>query len=188
MRRTNLKPAAPAFLTAAMLLAAGPFVGSAVGKDQGPASAACDGLEKSSEAWNVCASALPATAGPSEADAQLFYAGYWLAKSGRYAEALGYLRKTRIKNSRVLTYIGFATRKLGRLDEAMSYYSQALAKDGRNDVARAYLGEAHLSSGNVTAALDQLDRIERNCGKRCEPYRELAEAIQSYRSRAGRQG
>mgnify|MGYP001827467478 FL=1 len=150
-------------------------------KDQGPVSATCDQFEKSSVAWRECAAAAPASAGPAAVDAELFYAGYWLAKNGRYAEALDYLGRTRVRNARVLTYIGFATRKLGRVDEAMGYYKRALQKDPQNIVSRAYLGEAHLSRGNLSAASDELQRIEKSCGTACEPYRELEGHISEFR-------
>lgn len=155
---------------------------TAMAKDQGPVSGDCDQLEKTTAAWMECASKAPASAGPAVTDAQAFYAGYWLARNGRYQEALSFLRKAKVRNSRVLTYIGFATRKLGRVDEAMDYYAQALKRDPNNYIARSYLGEAHLTRNDLGAALAQLDLVEKGCGRDCDAYRELAEKIQAYRS------
>ena len=56
-------------------------------KDVGPVNSACDSLSKGSAAWTSCIGV--AKAGMPENE--LFYAGYWLAKSGKYEEALGYL-------------------------------------------------------------------------------------------------
>lgn len=153
-------------------------------KDLGPAGP-CDRFDKASGDWRACAAALPAASGPSDGDAALFYAGYWLAKNGRYQEALDTLGRTAVKNARVLTYIGFATRKLGRIGEAMAYYDEALAKDPGNVIARAYLGEAHLGRGDLAAAEAELAKVEAGCGRQCDAYRELAESIAGYLARHG---
>lgn len=151
-------------------------------KDRGPLNVTCDRFQKSSQAWMECAERAPAAAGPDASDAEQFYAGYWLAKSGRYEDALKHLRETRVRNARVLTYIGFATRKLGRLDEAMGYYDEALRKDPENVIARSYLGEAYLAQDDLDAALSQLRRIEKACGRNCEAFTELASQIEEYRT------
>lgn len=150
-------------------------------KDAGPAGA-CDAYDKSSPAFTACvgvaAAALP--------DTELFYAGYWLAKSGRYAEALTYLNLARNKDERVLTYIGFATRKLGDVSGAMPYYAAALDKNPNFAVARAYLGEAHLSRGEPAKARAELKEIEARCGLSCAEYADLAAHIADYeRERRG---
>ena len=89
-------------------------------------------------------------------DDELFYAGYWLAKNGRYADALTYLNLARTKDARVLTYIGFATRKQGDVDAALPLYAAALAKDPNFVVARAYLGEAYLTKNEPARAKAEL--------------------------------
>ena len=94
-------------------------------------------------AWRDCVG----RAAGAASDAELFYAGYWLAKSGDYAAALEYLRRAQAPDARILTYIGFATRKLGDTDSALGYYARALAKNPDYNVARAYLGEAFLTKG-----------------------------------------
>ena len=169
----------PTLLTSVLLASAG-----VLAKDLGPQSAACDGFAKTTAAWRACAERTPASAGPAAADAQHFYAGYWLAKNGRYEEALLQLNKASIKNARVLTYIGFATRKLGQIDKAMGYYAQALQKDPHNHIARSYLGEAHLARNDLAAATAELARIEAGCGKNCDAYTELAAQIADYRTQA----
>ena len=144
-------------------------------KDQGP-DGRCDGLEKASAAWTSCLGAAKA----GMPDDELFYAGYWLARAGRYEEALGYLALARVKTERVLTYTGFATRKLGDVDGALPLYNEALRLNPNYSVARAYLGEAHLTQGNLVKAREQLQEIELRCGAACAEYADLAGHIKTY--------
>lgn len=149
-------------------------------KDTGPLSARCDGFAKDTVAWTACVGQ-PALA---MADAELFYAGYWLAKNGRYEEALGYLTLAREKDERVLTYIGFATRKLGRVEEAMPLYHAALARNPDYAVARAYLGEAFLARGEADLARAELSEIASRCGVTCPAYVDLDGHIRDFETRA----
>jgi Tfp pilus assembly protein PilF len=150
-------------------------------KDQGPASAMCDQYDKASPAWRACAT----TAGARMSDAELFYAGYWLARNGKYAEALGYLRQASGEDVRVLTYIGFATRKLGDVDAAMGFYNRALQLNPDYSVARAYMGEGFLAKGDLNAARGQLAEIAQRCGATCAEYGDLAQHIAAYEAGKG---
>jgi tetratricopeptide (TPR) repeat protein len=141
-----------------------------ISKDVGPTSAACDGHAKGSAAWAACVG--KATA--AMPDRELFYAGYWLAKNGQYREALGYLNLARRKDERVLTYIGFATRKLGDVEGALPIYAEALALNPNYSVARAYLGEAYLTKGEPAKAKAELAEIAARCGTTCAEYADLA--------------
>lgn len=145
-------------------------------KDVGPDSLACDTHAKGSAAWASCVG----RASAEMSDDALFYAGYWLAKTGKYDEALSYLALARNKDERVLTYIGFATRKLGRVEEALPLYRQALAVNPDYAVARAYLGEAYLTKGEPAAARSELSEIERRCGATCPAYVDLKGHIAAY--------
>lgn len=107
-------------------------------------------------------------------DQEIFYSGYWLARTGQYADALDILKKSAVKDERVLTYIGFATRKLGDHDTAMGFYERALAMNPNYTVARAYMGEAFITRGEIGKAREQLTEIEQRCGKSCVEYAELA--------------
>jgi len=116
-------------------------------------------------------------------DDELFYAGYWLARKGEFKLALHYLNQAQsTSDPRILTYIGYATRKLGKTDEAMGYYGRALAADANYTVARAYLGEAYLQRGERQKAVEQLAEIATRCGTSCEEYRELDMALAKTRS------
>lgn len=170
----------PARLLLASCLAAGLALPAAGGKDTGPANAACDGFGKGTAAWTACVGQ-PAVA---MADDELFYAGYWLAKNGRYEDALGYLTLARDKDERVLTYIGFATRKLGRVDEALPLYRAALQRNPDYSVARAYLGEAFLTRGEPDLARAELAEIAKRCGAGCPSYVDLDGHIRDFEARA----
>lgn len=164
---------------AALLLTLGTALAD---KDVGPASAACDSLAKGQADWKACA----ARAAAGRADAELFYAGYWLAKRGAYREALDFLRQAENPDERILTYIGFATRKLGDVDGAMQFYDRALARNPDYSVARAYMGEAFLTRGEPARATEQLSEIEKRCGRSCAEYADLAGHIEAwYAARRG---
>ncbi len=149
-----------------------------------PASAACDGLDKSTAAWKTCVGAASA----AMSDTELFYAGYWLAKSGAYAEALRYLKLAKSPDARVLTYIGFATRKLGDVEAALPLYARALDLNPNYSVARAYLGEAYLTKNEPEKARGELAEIEARCGRTCAEYADLAGHIARYEAAARRSG
>jgi tetratricopeptide (TPR) repeat protein len=152
----------------------------AFSKDVGPASAGCDKFEKASAAWAGCVGQARVAMPVQEA----FYAGYWLAKAGRYDEAIRYLKGASQQDERVLTYIGFATRKLGDVDAALPYYGRALALNPNYAVARAYLGEAYLTKGEPAKAKGELAEIERRCGKSCAEYADLARNITAFEASA----
>lgn len=147
-----------------------------IAKDTGPASTVCDAHDKTSAAWTACVGAASARM----ADEELFYAGYWLAKNGQYETALGYLTLAQKKDERVLTYIGYATRKLGHVEEALPLYQQALSVNPNYVVARAYLGEAFLTKGEPDKARAELDEIARRCGTACPAYVDLKAHIGGY--------
>lgn len=154
-----------------------------VWKDTGPAGL-CDVHGKDSVAWRTCVGAAKA----GMPDTELFYAGYWLARSGKYEAALGYLTLANNKDERVLTYIGFATRKLGNVEGAFAFYDRALALNPNYAVARAYLGEAFLSQAEPAKAKAELAEIESRCGKSCAEYAYLANGIARYEAANRRSG
>jgi tetratricopeptide (TPR) repeat protein len=151
-----------------------------VSKDVGPANTSCDSHAKGSAAWSSCVG----RATTALADDQLFYAGYWLAKTGQYQRALDYLALAQKKDERVLTYMGFATRKLGHVDEALPLYRQALAVNPDYTVARAYLGEAFLTKNEPARARAELAEIAQRCGTACPTYVDLAGHIRDYEAGA----
>jgi tetratricopeptide (TPR) repeat protein len=164
----------PGLLLAVSAFAAIGFAAPAVAQKGAPSGGnKCDKFKKGSDAWKKCANGLL----EESSDQSLFYAGYWLAKTGQYAEALTYLNKAQVQDERILTYIGFATRKLGDHDTGMGFYARALAMNPNYTVARAYLGEAHLERGDAAKARAELAEIATRCGTTCVEYKELEAEI-----------
>jgi tetratricopeptide (TPR) repeat protein len=114
-------------------------------------------------------------------DDDLYLAGRDLGQQAHYAEALKLF--FRIKNreqARVLSSIGYSTRKLGDVDKGIDYYHQALAIDPGYTKVREYLGEAYLQKGDVVKAKEQLMEIADRCGGPCEDYELLVKAIAAH--------
>jgi tetratricopeptide (TPR) repeat protein len=119
-------------------------------------------------------------------DDDLYLAGRDLGQQGHYAEALKLF--FRIKNreqARVLSSIGYSTRKLGDVDKGIDYYHQALAIDPGYTKVREYLGEAYLQKGDVAKAKEQLMEIADRCGGPCDDYELLVKAIATYVTEGG---
>jgi Flp pilus assembly protein TadD len=113
-------------------------------------------------------------------DPELTEYAYALAKAERYQEALDVLNTLENPNTpRALNYRGYATRKLGRTDEGIGYYLKSVALDPEYPQVREYLGEAYVIQGKFDLAKDQLATIEKLCGKDCEYYEDLADAIRA---------
>jgi tetratricopeptide (TPR) repeat protein len=120
---------------------------------------------------------------------EIYNAGYWMARQGQYAEALAVFRMaTDQDDPRILTGIGFSTRKLGDVDAALPYYARALAREPGMVLTRAYLGEAHIQKGNLDAAIAELGEIARRCGTTCEAYAQLSQHIATYKATAAIKG
>lgn len=105
--------------------------------------------------------------------------GRRLAKAGEFERAIEALALAPDQGDpRVLNYLGYSSRKLGRIDEALGYYRAAIAQNPDFSLAREYLGEAYLQLGELENARGQLSEIERICGGRaCGEYTELARLI-----------
>lgn len=169
----------------ALLFSTAISTGLALAKDDiGPRSTRCDGLDKNGSGWRSCLGAARAEL----SDSELFYAGYWLARSGSYTEALDYLKLVRVPDARTLTYIGFATRKLGNTDGALVHYYKALEFNPNYVVARAYMGEGFLAKGEPDKAKQQLAEIAQRCGISCVEFAELSGHIARYEKAASANG
>ncbi len=113
--------------------------------------------------------------------------GSWLARSGRYGEAIEVLSLVENKDDpRVLNYLGYANRQLGRFEVGLGYYRQALVADPGYSKAREYLGEAYLVLNRPGLAREQLGEIGARCGTTCEEYGLLADAIEEYEAALAR--
>jgi tetratricopeptide (TPR) repeat protein len=99
-----------------------------------------------------------------------------LVNEGRYADALYSLRAAGLvfgPHPDVLTYQGFANRKLGNLDAAIGFYSAALKLDPAHRGANEYLGEYYVETGQMTKAKAQLAKLDGICKFGCEEAEEL---------------
>jgi Tfp pilus assembly protein PilF len=82
----------------------------------------------------------------------------------------------------VLTYLGFANRKLKRFDVAEDYYRAALAVAPEHRGATEYFGELKVERGDMVGARDMLARLDRICKFGCAEAEELRTWIAAGRS------
>jgi Flp pilus assembly protein TadD len=81
-------------------------------------------------------------------------------------------------NADAYNLLGYALRHTGATDRAMQAYTRALKLDPNHAEALEYQGELFVMLGDLDNANANLARIEAICGTGCEPYEELAEAIE----------
>jgi tetratricopeptide (TPR) repeat protein len=89
-------------------------------------------------------------------------------------------------NADVQNYLGYAWRKSGNLELAFKHYNEALRLDPGHKGAHEYIGEAYLMVNNLPKAEEHLARLDKLCFFSCEEYRELKQAVEAYRQRAGK--
>lgn len=99
-------------------------------------------------------------------------------------ESLTAARATFGPHPDVLTYLGFAHRKLGRFDSAEAYYKAALAAVPDHRGATEYYGELMVERGDLAGAERMLAKLEGFCDFGCAEADELRRWIQAARSRA----
>lgn len=73
----------------------------------------------------------------------------------------------------ILTYLGFANRKLQNFEAAEGYYQAALTIAPQHRGALEYYGELKLERGNVAGAKAHLAKLETLCGYGCHEADEL---------------
>jgi tetratricopeptide (TPR) repeat protein len=167
----------PAPITAASVAICGLFFAVpafAAGDSGGSNTPTCPRGQVYSQQKQMC---VDAEAGLVDDESLTKYA-YALTQEGRFEEALATLDLLAQPNTaEALNYRGYATRKLGRVEEGIGYYLQSVALDPEYALVREYLGEAYVTQGKLDLAKEQLAKIETLCGTTCEPYGDLAEAI-----------
>ena len=105
-----------------------------------------------------------------------YVAAVSLINEKRYGEAISLLDGalwTAGPHPDILTYLGFAHRKLHQYDLAKTYYEDALAIAPNHLGALEYYGELKLELGNVKGAKDHLARLDNLCGFGCYEAEEL---------------
>ena len=101
-----------------------------------------------------------------------------LINEGRYEaaiEALNSARATFGPHPDVLTYLGFANRKLGRYETAETYYRAALAAAPDHRGATEYYGELMVERGDLAGAERMLAKLEGSCDFGCAEADELGD-------------
>ena len=140
----------------------------------------------------VLAGDKPQASGPSRALQPLasidktYVAAVALINEGKYEPAIAMLQGALWNagpHPDLLTYLGYANRKLGNYDTAARWYRTALAVAPNHRGAIEYYGELKLQRGDRQGALAHLARLERICGFGCvqadELRSQIAEAGQS---------
>lgn len=111
-----------------------------------------------------------------------------LINEGRYADAIAALKASEAAfgpHPDILTYLGFAHRKLGRLEAAETYYRAALAAAPEHKGASEYYGELMIERGDLASASAMLARLERICAFGCAEADELRRWLDAARPPAG---
>ena len=105
-----------------------------------------------------------------------------LINEGRYEPAIATLEAALWDGGPhpdLITYLGFANRKLKRYDTAREWYEQALAIAPDHRGAIEYYGELKLEMGDVSGARAHLARLDALCGFGCQQADELRQWIVS---------
>lgn len=133
---------------------------------------------KTSEVWDEkTQTCVDAQSGQLDNDT-LFQAARELAYAGRPDDALVVLSAmTEGETDRVLTYMGFASRKAGNVEQGLAYYHAALAQNPDNLLTRSYLGQAYVEMNELELASAELDQITRRGGAGGWPETALRNAI-----------
>jgi len=112
---------------------------------------------------------------PQSVDA-IYVSSVALINEGRYQEAIGELEDALWSagpDPDLLTYLGFANRKLKRYEAARGWSEMALTIAPRHLGALKYYGELKLELGDVAGARNHLARLDRLCGFGCQQADEL---------------
>ena len=102
----------------------------------------------------------------SLSDDDLYGAAREFAYAGQYQNTLNVLAAMADQTEdRVLTYKGFAHRKMGDVALGNAYYRQAIAANPDNFLARSYMGQGFVEEGKLDMARAQLTEIRTRGGR-----------------------
>ena len=127
----------------------------------------------------LSASDLRVLADASAADS-LYYEAVGQINAGAYRSALRTLDRAALAfgpHPDILTYQGFANRKLARFTRAQAYYDRALAIAPNHLGAIEYYGELKVERGDMAGANQHLAKLERLCAFGCYEAEELRKWI-----------
>lgn len=110
-----------------------------------------------------------------------------LINEGKYQPAIALLQDSLWDagpHPDLLTYLGFANRKLQHFDVATGWYGAALAVAPNHRGALEYYGELKFERGDRAGALQHLARLEKLCGFGCQQADQLRAHISGSRASA----
>jgi tetratricopeptide (TPR) repeat protein len=113
---------------------------------------------------------------------QAYLEAVGLINEHRYEEAIASLNRAEHAfgpHPDILTYLGFANRKLKRYDIAESYYLAALTIAPNHRGATEYYGELMVERGDLAGARQKLAALDRSCSFGCYEAEELRRWIES---------
>ncbi|WP_108791277.1 tetratricopeptide repeat protein [Erythrobacter sp. Alg231-14] len=150
----------------------------------GEACAEKVGLDEAIAAINsAMAGEVQASYGPNTtllADAtnadRIYYQAVGLINDGEYEAALLSLDEAALAfgpHPDIMTYQGFANRKLAKFERAEAYYNRALAVAPNHLGAIEYYGELKVERGDLEGAREHLARLENLCAFGCYEAEEL---------------
>ncbi|MEQ1710172.1 MAG: tetratricopeptide repeat protein [Hyphomicrobium sp.] len=115
----------------------------------------------------------------SSTDAPDLAAPRAMIKAKDWPKAIAELEKIAATTTHADVYslLGFSLRKSGRIDEARMYYAKALDFDPKHKGAHEYLGELHVTVGDMKKANVQLAILEKLCPQGCEELTDLRKHI-----------
>jgi len=126
----------------------------------------------------------PGFSNPATAD-RAYLAAVGLINPRRFVaaiESLDLALKSVGPHPDVLTYLGFANRKLGDHDSAERYYKAALAIAPGHRGALEYYGELKVERGDLAGARRHLALLDRGCSFGCHQAEELRRWIRAGKS------
>jgi tetratricopeptide (TPR) repeat protein len=112
----------------------------------------------------------------AEAGDSAYLEAVGLINEGKYEQAIVSLDRAKASfgaHPDILTYLGFANRKLGRYDVAVGYYRQALAAAPQHKGATEYYGELMVERGDLAGAKAMLAKLDSWCTFGCAESDEL---------------
>ena len=116
----------------------------------------------------------------AEAGDHAYLEAVGLINEHRYGDAIVSLQRAKAAfgaHPDILTYLGFANRKLGRYDLAEHYYREALAAEPKHKQATEYYGELMVERGNIAGARALLAKLDAMCTFGCFEADELRQWI-----------
>ncbi len=161
------------------ILSGGAFA-AASDSDSPPATTKTTAQCTNGKVWDTSSKSCVTPKNSSLSDESLYQAARELAYDGQYHQALTVLDAMPDQaDDRVLTYRGFAHRKMGQTTVAMEWYRKALDRNPDNLLARSYMGQGLLMDGDLLGARSQLLEIRARGGKGSWPELALLKTIET---------